>query len=574
MKKLLAFLLAACISLFLAVPAFADGRGPAFTNYDVICTKDTPYYQENWDKDGVMEKKGSFPSGTVLTVEYEYEKDGVLYGNVNIGNDEDWEWAYIRIDDVNLKDDTYLPENAQKLSRPHTVRIIAHGGIPMYAGPNKKYSTIFTIPRGTKLTYLYGNDEETYYRTWAYVTYLNKSGWIYVYAYDADNGLVELPDADEKAEIWAISGDVKMYSGFSFGNIEDEINEDRIDTKRKEELHREPDRVIGTLENGKKYTYQYKHAQDYGTWYYVTAGLRRGWVYLSEDTSRIAAETTADYRDKFMTYMPLKLKLHEAPNEKASAVTVTVPKDTVLRPDYYAYNDGETYFYITLGETSGWYSAENAWQSSAYKVDATDDGRPDYWDKNYSEKAAPIYSDILKRDKTVGTIPANSRFTQLYSGGHTIEKPDEEETEWFGFCYVEYNGVKGWVLDNDLNAPYEDEEETTEEEEEYSDYDEWEEDWEEDDWTEDEEYEEDDVVEYVEPVQPRNSLSAVQIVLICVGGAVVLALTAAVTLILIRRKRGAKPSAEPEETESEASGQTESAVEEAPDEDAPPTDEA
>lgn len=572
MKKLLAFLLAACISLFLAVPAFADGRGPAFTSYDVVCTKETPYFRENWDKDGVMEKKGSFPSGTVLTVDYEYEKDGVLYGNVNIGNDEDWEWAYIRVADVNLKDDTYLPENAQKLSRPRSVRVIGEDGVSMYTGPNTKYEKLITIPRGTKLTYRYGNDEEDYYRTWAYVSFLGKNGWIYVYATDTKNGLAELPDEGDKAEVWALEDGVQMFAGMSFGNMENELGENfGVEVIR--ENHEAPDRVIGTLEKGKKYTYRYSHAQDYGTWYYVVAGLRAGWVFMSDENSRVAATTTASDQDYFMAYKTFKLKLREAPRENASGTTVSIPKDTVLRADYKA-RSYQPFYYATIDGQSGWYSDEDARNACAYKVNNTYHG---YWNKNESEKSAPIYSDILQAGKTVGKLPAGSLFTPLYYGSYE-KYAGEEDSSWVYFYYVQYNDVTGWVKEEDLWDP--DAEGSSEETEEYT----------EDEWDEEEEaYEPDDAFETddeeavsvidVAPVPAQSGNSALRIVLICVAAAVVLALTAAVTLILIRRKRGAKPSAEAAaaesvKTEPDMSEQKETAREDAPAEDIPPTDEA
>ena len=152
MRRIVSLILALCLALLLTVPAFADGRGPAFTDYDVVCTKDTLYYRENWDKDGEMEQAGSIPAGTTLTVSYEYELDGVTYGNVRLdtGEDEDANWGYIRVSDVEMKNDKVLPQRAQKLARTYSVRVIGKG-VTMYTGPNTKYSkilitaTIFTM---------------------------------------------------------------------------------------------------------------------------------------------------------------------------------------------------------------------------------------------------------------------------------------------------------------------------------------------------------------------------------------------------------------------------------------------
>ena len=543
MRKGFAFVLALCMALLLSVPAFADGRGPAFTTYDVVCTKDTPYFREDWENDGVMEKKGTFPAGTTLTVEYEYEKDGVLYGDVQIGEGEDTEWMYIRLSDTEMKDDTYLPENAQKLSRAHAVRVTEKGGIPLYAGPNKRYAKIATIPRSTKLTYTYGNDDDDYYRTWAYVTYLGRSGWIYVLATDTKNGVVELPDKDTNAEIWALEDGVKMFSGISFGNIEDDELDAEADADLKEDLHEEPDRVVGTLEKGKKYSYRYSHLQNYGTWYYVTAGLRSGWVFVSNETSPVATATTAANQDRYMAFRPFKLKLTETPDKSANGQTVSIAKNAVLSSDFIVNIDYEEYFYTTIDGQSGWYARENLLDDCAYKVNPAYQG---HYTKNENNKAAMLYADIVEPNKTVGKIPAGAMLTPLYYGDYETQI-SEEESEWTFFYYARYGDVTGWVLERDLWTPDDAEEDETEPAEETETYTEPEEEESPDDAgpvgeDETETEQTDDETVYA----PRNGLGPLQIVLVCVGAAVILALTAAVTLVLIRRKRkSAAPAEEP-----------------------------
>ena len=550
MKKTASLIMAICMALLLTVPAFADGRGPAFTSYDVVCTKDTPYYRENWERDGAMEKKGTFPAGSTLTVEYEYETDGETYGWVSLGHGDDQEWMYVRISDVELKNDTYLPENAQKLPQSHSVRVIAKGGVTLYAGPNTKYDKVLTIPRGAKLTYSFGNDSDDYYRTWAYVTYLNKSGWIYVYASDTKNGLAELPQSDQNAEIWVLSDDVKMYDGISFGNMEDELSDDWGPDAIKER-HEEPDRVVGTLKQGNKYTYRYSHGQDYGTWYYVTAGLRSGWVFMSDANSRVAAATTQQRQSRFLTFKPIKLKLREAPNAKAGGTTVSIAGNTPLGSEYYAENDYDTFYYTTIQGQSGWYSREDADKCSAYKLDP-EDVYHGYYNRNESKTAAPIYKDILSRGKAVGKIPAGSLFTPLYYGSYE-QMVDAEHSEYTWFYYVRYNDVKGWVDEQDLWTP--DEEDAVETEEEWEDETDWdEEEWEEDTGWDEEEEEWEDETDWEDAYDdvydaPKSGLSPMQIVLVCVGGAVILALTAAVTLLLIRRKRNAAAQAPAEPTQ-------------------------
>lgn len=565
MKKAVSLVLALCLALLLAVPAFADGRGPTFTSYDVVCTKETPYYQENWDddddvEDGVMEKKGAFPAGTKLTVDYEYDKDGVLYGSVRVGDDdEDVEWFYIRLSDVKLQNDVYLPQNEQKLPEPRSVRVIEKGGVPLYAGPNKQYDVVSNIPRGTKLTYEYSNDEDDAYRTWAYVSYFGKEGWIYVYRSDTKNGVAELPDKDEKTEIWVLADDVKLYDGISFGNIEDEFDSEYWNEDYIKGLHEEPDRVIGTLEKGKKYPCKYSHGSDFGEWYYVTAGLRSGWAFASNGDSRVAATPNQKKNDLFLTYRAGKLNLRPTPDENAAGTAVSVAKDVTLDPEYEIFTDDGTFYYDTIDGQSGWFSLADAGEFAAYKWNAYEDGR-DLEDTNESEQPAPIYGDVMRKDKTVGKVPVGGTVTLLYRGDYET-KIDEENSEYVWFYYVDYKGVNGWVFGDDLyrsyaeNAPEEDERDDSLDDEVWEGDGYWdgmETDTDAQNTPEEETAEETQAAAETAVSVSHSSLSPLQIVLICVGGAAVLALTAAVTLTLIRRKRKAKPQPAPETETTQA----------------------
>ena len=556
MKKIFACALALCLALLMAVPAFADGRGPAFSSYDVVCTKDTPYYEENWDKDGVMEKKGAFPKGKTLTISYELDRDGVLYGNVEIDASDGYEWVYVRLSDVEVKDNTYLPKNREKLSQPQSVRVIAKGGVPLYAGPNEKFEQIATVPRGTRLTFEYANDPDEAFRTWAYVTYLGRSGWLYVHSIDTKNGVADLPDEDDTAEIWVYGDDVKLYDGMSFGNIEDMYME-QWDEQILREKHEEPDRVIATLEKGKKYTYRYSHGfglYDYpdGTWYYVTAGLRSGWVYAGRTGCGVAVPSQDGDE---ITFKPVTLKLYETPDKKAAAVTVDLDKNTVLEPEFEMYAPDDLYYYATVGGQSGWYTSESIDDANAYAVpeDYMDRG---YVSKNDSGTDAPIYKDILKKDETVGTIPAGASFVPLFSGGYESNEQTPEDSLWKSIYYVDYDGVTGWVMEYDVEARYTPESETDDPEAESAEIPDDEEPEEEtaeawDDAEEEDAAWEEETVAAAD-AEALRSYPPMRYILPCVAAAVILALTAVVTLTLIRRKRSGK-GAEPDTIEAETS---------------------
>ena len=542
MKKIAALVFALCMTLLLSIPAFADGKGPAFTSYEIVCEKDTPYYRENWENDGAMEKIGVFPAGRTLTVNYEYETDGVLYGQINISkNEEEYEFAFVRLSDVKLKNETYRPKADEKLAYPRSVHVIAKGGVPLYAGPNEKYAIVTQIPRGAELTYAYGNDEEDYFRTWGYVTYHGQNGWINVHVNGKDNGLAELPDESEDPKIWVMEDGVQMYEGYSFGNIEDTLG-DYVSDEERSELHAEPDRVITTLEEGKKYTYRYRKTfRYYGTWYYVTAGLRRGWVFVNSESSDVAVNRSKNSKDGFIAYTKFDLKMREEPSMESAGMTLHITRDTVFDPDFKLYTEDNVYYYGTVQGVSGWYADEEVRENSAYQLSETDFGHG-YFNQIYNKKTAPIYNDPVTREKTVGKVPSGKQFDALYYGGYDLNEPDENGYDRKNFYYIRYNGVNGWIMENDVESSGAEGDAAVPETEPESEI----------ELTlpekttnflkqnETTEAETTEAGEISNGYTAHNGLSPRQIVFVCIGGAAVLALTAVVTLLLIRRRRKAQ----------------------------------
>lgn len=548
MKRWITLLFAAWMLLTLTVPAFADGRGPAFTSYTVVCDRETPYYEEDWDDNDspVMEKAGTVPAGTKLKVENEYETGGVLYGSVRLSTDEDdYKYFFIRLTDVEFNNDRYSPKQEEKLLRTYSVYVTAKNGITLYAGPNEQYEPIAQIPHGTTLTYEYGNDPDTYFRTWAYVTYRNQNGWIYVYANDMQNGVAEIPGDDEEPMLWVLQGSVPVYSGTSYANIRDKLDEYETEFASQEELQQKADRIIGKLEAENKYPYLYRHRIGFNAaWYCVRLGLRTGWVFLGSEGGAVAVNT-ANYTDSTMTFKTTPITLWNNPITQSEKTQFNLPKETVLKPTYSLQADDGNYYYLTVQGHTGWCNSAGFFDEKAQNTNAFDFGS-DYA-VNRSGKSAPIYSDIMQKDKVLGTIPAGARFTSLYHGDYAVENPDDETFDYYNFDYVRYQGVSGWVDAKDFEAPDTQEpiaEPETEAQETETTQAQAEE-------TQPET--EPETAEETEPAdttaEPIRGLAASQIVLLCVGGAVILTLTAVVTLVLIRRRRANAPKRDDEETE-------------------------
>ena len=563
MKKVITMFLAIVLVCILGVPSFAYRDEPTCSEYEVICPKKVDYFNIDSGTD-TIKKAGSFPVGTELTVWYENNIDGVAYAAVETEDSEKYPFIYVKLSDVRLKNESYPSENGTRLENPYRVVVIASGGIEMRKGPSKIYSAVTTIPKNAEIDIQIGNAPYIGAdASWAYVTYRQYSGWIYIYESDIENGVAEIPLEESKAKIWALKDNINMYNGISNANLKTAMSAEfvaELEKEYKEDNERlkvifegSSDKIVGTLQKGKQYAYQYSHLCDYGVWYYVTAGLRSGWVFMAYDEiSNIAVDTDADHHNFRKAFRSFTLKLYDFPDQDATFSTVTVPKDTVFNPLYFAQGEVTCFFYETIGGKSGWWAEDEAVSdNTVYAVQAFSE-RDNLTNYMGQDGGTPIYSDAIKRDKQIGTIPAKAQPEILYSGSYEIPHNIDEPDEQVQIVYVRYQGLSGWVLRDDLFCPREDAEEpTAEETTEYID---------ETDWDLDEEY----MQEYFDNDEPTpeeeasdedglaknmygRRLTSVQIVLLCVGTVAALALT--VTLV-VRKKRRVKRAAEPHEKET------------------------
>ena len=307
------------IVMFLFLPSLVSAKGepPVYINYKVKVT----------NKDGISLIKDNnsinIPYDTVLEVIYEYEQDGKLYGNVEYNNNT----GIIEISKVELLTkeidlEKYKSESLKKI-------YIFDKGIYLYNGPSKAYGIVegnIEIPIGTELSYTYGDE------AWAYVTYNDIKGWIYIYPYDE---IIY----EKGAHIATIYNDKKFYTLKELKLLESPIN------------NKEKGIVIPEY---KEVSYKYVYSKDpYTTYYYLIYNDMEGW-YKYEPL-----EVAEFYNEEFIVNATDDMDIYSSPlvtsnilgkinkNEEYNLLAIAL-KDSIDDNTY------ESWTYIKYKDTIGW----------------------------------------------------------------------------------------------------------------------------------------------------------------------------------------------------------------------------
>ena len=239
MKKTICVLIACLLACLCAVPAFADMGGPSFLTYEAYVSNPDGAVSVNFYDDAGYEEV-TLRYMRKVTVEDEYRRKDVLYVCVNLSQGEYGRDEYFfRAADFS-KNKAKVDANAGvKLDDATTYIVIDPNGTALRDGPAESYAAIETIPAGTVLTALYGS--ESYHPEWAYVTYGDSSGWVYVYSnadfrkdtqnygcaeqlkqavtlqvMDARYPLRELPDYESKTLTKPLPVDTKLSSKYAY----------------------------------------------------------------------------------------------------------------------------------------------------------------------------------------------------------------------------------------------------------------------------------------------------------------------------------------------------------------------
>lgn len=165
MKRIKNVLIMILLTLLTPLMVYADMGAPEISPYEVIVTNKDGAKME--DSDTVI------PYDTKLTITYDFDRDGRLYGYV----DYQGKPGTIRLSDTKIYDTTIDFSKFYKAETP-IKQIVIDDDCYLYNGPSKHYGKVEKngrIPKGEIVEYTY------YDQIWAYVTYKGVSGWVYNY---------------------------------------------------------------------------------------------------------------------------------------------------------------------------------------------------------------------------------------------------------------------------------------------------------------------------------------------------------------------------------------------------------
>ena len=405
-NKLFAIII--CILIF-PIIVNADVAAPESTNYIVTVVKQEGTTLYDWEMKEIL----TIPSNEKLTISFETERDGILYGDVIYNG----KYGYIKLSDTianpedidfsNLKEN-YLHEKYYTFKET-----------TMYNGPSPIYGTLkTTIPSGVTLEYEYYSILSDLVG-WIYTEYNGTKGWVYVYR-NQENSYYENVEktvankARDTERVLILSDDEKLHKEYSLES------EEIYTLKRNTEY---------------KYTYYLELNWDY-TAYYIDDGKIQGWYIPEENYNE---DSKYSFRTIQYIYVTNEdgVKVKENYTDKKLA-NITIPEKALIKSTYLIeYNDTK-YYKIE-------YNGKNYWLPNSNN---------DY-DINFYQYNIETVEDIKTYTEQKNTesvtetiIPKGTKVTSFY---HVYDYGDEIEG-WNTWYYIEYNNNYYWILDNnDMN---------------------------------------------------------------------------------------------------------------------------
>ena len=487
-KKILLTII--CI-LILPIVVKADMGAPSSYQYDVVIIDKEGTSLVDWN----MKEITKIPYDTTVTVLYEYSMNGELYADIEYNG----KYGYVKLSDTQPLtgelDYSKLEKNTYN-KKYYTIK-----ETDMYKGPSLVYGKIedTTIPKGEELTYTYSTFDEAA-PLWILVKYNGVEGWVYSYSYLEMSPYENL----ECTVVLMAKKDSKLLVATDDAVLLKEAKEKSDET--------------GKLSKDKVYEYKY-YTNPYPktTAYYIETKEASGWL-LNYGYNGPGEDTIVIYNKRDILTLVDDLKVYANYDSEEPVKGVTIPKYTELTSTYEFsvkcdYDKGEC-----NTATQVIYNGKEYWLLDQYYFSANSENVSEitYSDspiKLTLKKDAQIYEEAFYTDtKTDTKIPEG---TELKVKFYDYDWATNEK--WY---FVEYDGVKGWIKNENH-----DEEEITEdiEEDEYP-----------------EEDEEKETSDEKENDEEREGLTPKQVGIICLGGAVVLALVAIVTIKLINKKKAKK----------------------------------
>ena len=421
MKRIISIIIAVLTMLTAFVPAFADGGGPVYVSFEAVVTDrlGAAVYDPNWDfgSNAVMVITGErVPYDAVCEITGEYSVGGEQYYYVVYEEKEIY--GYVKESDVKNVSDSVSYTKDDKLDQPINIMVLED--TYLRKGYSKMFDTVGNVIKaGTKLTinYMVG---DLYFTSWGYVSYNGTEGWIDLRTNEEDCPVAfSVSDKNNiPSEIYVVEDEVKLTLNPEY-----------------DESEKENAFVSGTIPKGTKLTPKF-YKRDYFRFYFYTEyeGIK-GWLTYADDIfgdekwdNKIAIKRTEEF-----VVMAKNIPVYEECGNESSNVLGVVKKNTIIQT-YFTYAnrrflngdpvDGYVDWYaVKINGKQGWIPVEDYGTELFYAYNVPK--------LRVTKSTAIIYENGDLNSRQKGVIPIGKEVLSFAS----------DDT----YRFVDYNGIRGWV---------------------------------------------------------------------------------------------------------------------------------
>jgi|GEM_PF-5309293 len=342
-KKTLCFALTLIICCSCSLIAFAEIDSAYFKRFEITVDNPDgiPIFEREWDSEtGEMRLIELYiiPENTTITITDEFIYDGVTYLYTSYGsldtNDyydyHDCHERFIKASDIHIDNyDIIKPSSKDRIDYNLKIIVINTEGTSLRSGPSLAYPSVVTVPTGTEfdIDYIIGT-----WGAWAYVTYNGKSGWLH---FHQNNISYDCATVKEK------TGKVMVVDNSTY----------LIQTPQASSP-----KVSEAIPYGTVLSYKYVYQTRLYDYVYVEYNGAKGWVL----TSSFGADGTAHHNKNTIVIINPDGEYLYSNAKDSDEILCKVPYNTVITPEYTVFaewpEEGEFdyYAYVSYNGIKGW----------------------------------------------------------------------------------------------------------------------------------------------------------------------------------------------------------------------------
>ena len=435
-NKLLALLLAVLLCLSIPTVAFADGEGPHFSEINATVEKESgiPFYNYDYDnpdeKEWALKPTGvTIPKGTALTLNGEFDEDGVLYFSLEYQD----EYGYVRKDDVRMELTEVAPADENAYAAPRHYVVVAQDGAQVHKGPGNAFDVVKTLPRGKEITVTHADDlsPDDGYSIWDYSP--EARGW------------VQTGDDREGDVVFAQSVKYKESSRTPLGTVKTR-KETPVYAKISDAWNEEESTPLATIPAGEELTFELY----YNNYAYVTYQGKTGWLPL---WSNVEAPV-----DGYLMTMESKPLYKEAAVNETTGTGKTVEAYQILPYDLSVEKSiveglepGDEDFYEQPYDT--WYrvTVDGTQYWARFNSETNRDPLVFYYGRKSVVAETSnllLFEEPDTSSQRIGKIPGEAQMIELFDYYISEEEAPESTEKERNWHYVVYGDLRGWTCYN------------------------------------------------------------------------------------------------------------------------------